>query len=282
MLAHALPKQKRRSWRPGAGDWEGGRSREATVLPQRHGDRAGPCTSSRISAAGRSGRRAPRARLPACLRGEGICVVNYVARRRRFLARLCGKRRGGRMCRVRMLLEHVSCRRALMADGSCGQVTVLALPRHVTYVLASRHLTAQSGEGIWSGMSVRVAPVSAWRARESRINESVSFFEMGSTPTPLTVRAKRVATARPRRSCLLRTASRRPKPANRRKPHRRRRARSLVLRLLARQTRLPGATNNTRYGEGCASPRRFFTHHTRTTLPTSPPPPRSMHDSMNT
>lgn len=80
---------------PRAGDWEGGRSREATVLPQRHGDRAGPCTSSRISAAGRSGRRAPRARSPACLRGEGICVVNYVARRRRFLARLCGKRRGG-------------------------------------------------------------------------------------------------------------------------------------------------------------------------------------------
>ena len=76
------------------------------------------------------------------------------------------------MCRVRMLLEHVSCRRALMADGSCGQVTVLALPRHVTYVLASRHLTAQSGEGIWSGMSVRVARgLRAWPrggARERR------------------------------------------------------------------------------------------------------------------
>jgi len=46
------------------------------------------------------------------------------------------------------------------------------------------------------------------------------------------------------------------------------RARSLVhdtfmtiLRLLARQTRLPGATDNTRYGEGRASPRSFLTHH---------------------
>lgn len=152
------------------------------MLPQRHGDRAGPCTSSRISAAGRSGRRAPRARLPACLRGEGICVVNYVARRRRFLARLCGKRRGWRMCRVRMLLEHVSCRRALMADGSCGQVTVLALPRHVTYVLASRHLTAQSGEGIWSGISVRVARHVVARARIANLKNkeclesTVSFF----------------------------------------------------------------------------------------------------------
>jgi hypothetical protein len=31
--------------------------------------------------------------------------------------------------------------------------------------------------------------------------------------------------------------------------------------LLARQTRLPGATDNTRYGEGRASPRSFLTHH---------------------
>ena len=29
-----------------------------------------------------------------------------------------------------------------------------------------------------------------------------------------------------------------------------------ILRLLARQTRLPGATDHTRYGEGRASPRR--------------------------
>jgi hypothetical protein len=50
---------------------------------------------------------------------------------------------------------------------------------------------------------------------ELSINVSNVQTEMGSTPTPLTVRAKRVATARPRRSCLLRTASRRPKPANR-------------------------------------------------------------------
>ena len=35
-----------------------------------------------------------------------------------------------------------------------------------------------------------------------------------------------------------------------------------ILRLLARQTRLPGATDNTRYGEGRASPARsFLTHH---------------------
>ena len=34
-----------------------------------------------------------------------------------------------------------------------------------------------------------------------------------------------------------------------------------ILRLLARQTRLPGATDNTRYGEGRASPRSFLTHH---------------------
>jgi hypothetical protein len=36
-----------------------------------------------------------------------------------------------------------------------------------------------------------------------------------------------------------------------------------ILRLLARQTRLPGATDNTRYGEGRASPHRhsFLTHH---------------------
>ena len=31
--------------------------------------------------------------------------------------------------------------------------------------------------------------------------------------------------------------------------------------LLARQTRLPGPTDNTRYGEGRASPRSFLTHH---------------------
>ena len=37
-----------------------------------------------------------------------------------------------------------------------------------------------------------------------------------------------------------------------------------ILRLLARQTRLPGATDNSRYGEGRASPRSFLT------LPTSP------------
>jgi hypothetical protein len=29
----------------------------------------------------------------------------------------------------------------------------------------------------------------------------------------------------------------------------------------ARQTRLPGATDNTRYGEGRASPHSFLTHH---------------------
>ena len=34
-----------------------------------------------------------------------------------------------------------------------------------------------------------------------------------------------------------------------------------ILRLLARQTRLPGATDNTRCGEGRASPRSFLTHH---------------------
>ena len=34
-----------------------------------------------------------------------------------------------------------------------------------------------------------------------------------------------------------------------------------ILRLLARQTRLPGATDHTRYGEGRASPRSFLTHH---------------------
>ena len=34
-----------------------------------------------------------------------------------------------------------------------------------------------------------------------------------------------------------------------------------ILRLLAHQTRLPGATDNTRYGEGRASPRSFLTHH---------------------
>ena len=34
-----------------------------------------------------------------------------------------------------------------------------------------------------------------------------------------------------------------------------------IRRLLARQTRLPGATDNTRYGEGRASPRSFLTHH---------------------
>ena len=34
-----------------------------------------------------------------------------------------------------------------------------------------------------------------------------------------------------------------------------------ILRLLARQTRLPGATDNTRFGEGRASPRSFLTHH---------------------
>ena len=32
-----------------------------------------------------------------------------------------------------------------------------------------------------------------------------------------------------------------------------------ILRLLARQTRLPGATDNSRYGEGRASPRSFLT-----------------------
>jgi hypothetical protein len=35
----------------------------------------------------------------------------------------------------------------------------------------------------------------------------------------------------------------------------------VILRLLARQTRLPGATDNTRYGEGRASPRSFLAHH---------------------
>ena len=35
-----------------------------------------------------------------------------------------------------------------------------------------------------------------------------------------------------------------------------------ILRLLARQTRLPGATDNTRYGEGRASPRSFLTQIT--------------------
>ena len=34
-----------------------------------------------------------------------------------------------------------------------------------------------------------------------------------------------------------------------------------IIRLLARQTRLPGATDNTRYGEGRASPRSFLMHH---------------------
>jgi hypothetical protein len=73
------------------------------------------------------------------------------------------------MCRVRMLLEHVSCRRALMADhGSCGQVTVLALPRHVPYVLASRHLAAQSGEGTFGRVCRFELRDLSWRARESR------------------------------------------------------------------------------------------------------------------
>ena len=36
-----------------------------------------------------------------------------------------------------------------------------------------------------------------------------------------------------------------------------------ILRLVARQTRLPGATDNTRYGEGRASPRSFLTHQSR-------------------
>ena len=44
-----------------------------------------------------------------------------------------------------------------------------------------------------------------------------------------------------------------------------------ILRLLARQTRLPGATDNTRYGEGCASPRSFLTHHV-VNISSSPPP----------
>ena len=34
-----------------------------------------------------------------------------------------------------------------------------------------------------------------------------------------------------------------------------------ILRLLARQTRPPGATDNTRYGKGRASPRSFLAHH---------------------
>ena len=34
-----------------------------------------------------------------------------------------------------------------------------------------------------------------------------------------------------------------------------------VLRVLARQSRLPGATDLTRYGEGRASPKAFLTHH---------------------
>ena len=57
-----------------------------------------------------------------------------------------------------------------------------------------------------------------------------------------------------------------------RRNHRRALAASFmtILRLLARQTRLPGATDNTRYGEGRASPRSFLTHLSRTTLPTSP------------
>ena len=45
-----------------------------------------------------------------------------------------------------------------------------------------------------------------------------------------------------------------------------------ILRLLARQTRLPGATDHTRYGEGRASPRYPPAASSRTTLPTSPPP----------
>ena len=34
-----------------------------------------------------------------------------------------------------------------------------------------------------------------------------------------------------------------------------------VLRILAKQSRLPGATDITRYGEGRASPKAFLTHH---------------------
>ena len=35
----------------------------------------------------------------------------------------------------------------------------------------------------------------------------------------------------------------------------------LILRTLAKQTRLPGATDLTQYGEGRASPKAFLTHH---------------------
>ena len=35
-----------------------------------------------------------------------------------------------------------------------------------------------------------------------------------------------------------------------------------ILRTLARQARLPGATDLTQYGEGRASPKFFLTHHT--------------------
>ena len=226
MLAHALPKQKRRSWRPGAGDWEGGRSREATVLPQRHGDRAGPCTSSRISAAGRSGRRAPRARLPACLRGEGICVVNYVARRRRFLARLCGKRRGG----ANVPRAHVvgAC---VMPTCPHGRWLMWASDR--AGAPAPCHLRTReppSDRTEWRGNLVGYVGSSCATCRGARENrefkiqlriiknvENRRFLfsrPTGSTPTPLTVRAKRVATARPRRSCPLRTASRRRNHTN--------------------------------------------------------------------
>ena len=34
-----------------------------------------------------------------------------------------------------------------------------------------------------------------------------------------------------------------------------------VLRILAKQSRLPGATDITQYGEGRASPKTFLTHH---------------------
>ena len=43
-----------------------------------------------------------------------------------------------------------------------------------------------------------------------------------------------------------------------------------ILRLLARQTRLPGATDNTRYGEGRASAPAASSH--TTSPPTTPPP----------
>ena len=62
-----------------------------------------------------------------------------------------------------------------------------------------------------------------------------------------------------------------------RRNHRRALAASFmtILRLLARQTRLPGATDNTRYGEGRASPRSFLTHHVvniSTAIQTTKPP----------